>query len=94
MLKDDYDWPPGRGLLKILIERGYTKKDLAEGFEKSYYQVDELVRKYKIVVPRNIITPEFKKLAQKWIKILNEDNKKNKERLRKLEFERLDRGIL
>ena len=68
MLKDQYEWPPGPGLLKVLVfQRGHSVASIARGFEKSDAQTGKLFTKYRILIRRNWVTPEFKQLAQQYI---------------------------
>ena len=88
MLKDDYEWPIGKGLLKILVDRGYTKKEIAEEFDKSLSQVEKLFYKYDV---KSINTPssEFKMFAKKWTMIIRKNNVNKRQKQRQEEYEKL-----
>ena len=97
MLADEYEWPPGKGLVRILITKGYhSVDDIAAGFGKSRSQTEKAFKKEGIHFSQLMREetakhfPELKKLIQKHLPNIKKKNELKRQRKRALEFEKMD----
>lgn len=63
-----FHWPPGYGLVKALLNQGYTKSDFAVEFKKSHGAISYIFKKYGIQYVRPWDRPEFREKFKQLIR--------------------------